>query len=65
MLSCEGYKMFYGKANVTLKGSKTPLKGTWLWNPETEMWYINRCEKFPWGTSFDKIYDIEELPYGE
>ena len=57
--------MFYGTANYYCKGTKKKLKGTWLWNPEREMWYIGSCKSFPWGTSFDKIFDIEELPYGE
>lgn len=44
MLTCEGYKMFYGEATVTPLNPKFPpmtIKGTWLYRPDTDCWYVN------------------------
>ena len=62
MLECEGYKMFYGYATVRVAPDVEPLEfhGTWLYKPETEYWYLNGCDAFPYGASFPKG-DIEEI----
>lgn len=47
MLTCDGYKMFYGTVRVTPttlpdgKRWKEPfdLTGTWLYRPDTRYWY--------------------------
>lgn len=56
MLSCEGYKMFEGKATVTPTNTKFPPRvedGVWLYKPEYDCWYVN-------GNSYPaKIVDIE------
>lgn len=56
MLSCEGYKMFDGKATVTPASDRFPSKvedGVWLYKPEYDCWYVN-------GHSYPaKIVDIE------
>lgn len=44
MLTCEGYKMFYGMATVTPINPKFPqqtITGTWLYKPEYGCWYVN------------------------
>lgn len=61
MLKCEGYKMFYGDATVTPKNDKFParrIRGTWLFKPEWDCWYVN-------GQSFPAsiVSDFEEVPY--
>ena len=42
MLSCEGYRMFYGTATVKWAAT-TPetVKGTWLYRPDVDCWYCN------------------------
>lgn len=42
MLTCEGYKMFFGAATVTPNGKKSDaydVIGTWLYKPECNSWY--------------------------
>ena len=42
MLTCDGYKMFYGAATVVPKGKLSEsydLIGTWLYKPEFDRWY--------------------------
>lgn len=42
MLTCEGYKMFFGAATVTPNGKKSEaydVIGTWLYKPESNRWY--------------------------
>ena len=41
MLSCEGYKMFYGTVTINPKNSNPSfdLTGTWLYKPEHNCWY--------------------------
>lgn len=49
MLTCEGYKMFYGMATVTPVNPKFPqqtITGTWLYKPEYDCWYVNG-ESYP------------------
>ena len=49
MMTCEGYKMFYGEATVTPINPKFPprnILGTWLYKPEHNCWYVNG-ESFP------------------
>ena len=49
MLSCEGYKMFYGIATVRPANpliSRTVHMGTWLYKPEYDCWYVNG-QSFP------------------
>lgn len=44
MLECEGYKMFKGEATITPRNPQFPAKtvyGTWLYNPEWDVWYVN------------------------
>lgn len=44
MLKCEGYKMFYGEAMITPKNKNfapRKEKGTWLYKPEYDCWYVN------------------------
>lgn len=48
MLTCEGYKMFFGRATITpvnMRGSFTVI-GTWLYKPEYRCWYVNG-ESYP------------------
>ena len=53
MLTCEGFKMFQGRAVVKYRnGTQHELEGTWLYRPDTDMWYVNDCPEFPWGTCF-------------
>lgn len=42
MLTCEGYKMFFGIATVKWS-AVTPetVRGTWLYKPEFDCWYCN------------------------
>lgn len=59
MLSCEGYKMFYGSARVDpLPGTGWYENGTWLYKPEYDCWYVN-------GHSYPAvlIHDIREEPH--
>lgn len=57
MLTCEGFKMFDGSALVSPKNGLKPFRitGTWLFNPETNCWYVD-------GRSFSNsiISDIQE-----
>lgn len=42
MLTCEGYKMFYGAATVTPKNPEFKpfeIVGTWLYKPDCDCWY--------------------------
>lgn len=44
MLECEGYKMFFGTAIVAPKSSTVKpfvVRGTWLYKPEYDCWYVN------------------------
>ena len=46
MLTCEGYKMFYGQAYIRPKNPAFPNMGwyetgTWLYKPEFDCWYVN------------------------
>lgn len=43
MLTCEGYRMFYGTATVTpVSGfAQMEITGTWLYKPEHDCWYVN------------------------
>ena len=53
MLSCEGYKMFYGTATVTPVTGRPPFQatGTWLYKPEYKCWYCQPdtgfCSSYP------------------
>lgn len=42
MLTCEGYKMFYGSALIS-PVNREPYRvyGTWLYKPEYDCWYCN------------------------
>lgn len=49
MLECEGYKMFFGSADVVPVNPRFPkrtIRGTWLYKPEYDCWYV-RGESFP------------------
>lgn len=40
MLTCEGYRMFYGTATVTpVNAEAYDVTGTWLYKPEYDCWY--------------------------
>ena len=44
MLSCEGYKMFRGKAKIVPPNPKfLPFieEGDWLYKPDYDCWYVN------------------------
>ena len=42
MLTCEGYRMFYGTATVTpVARPAFDVTGTWLYKPEYRCWYVN------------------------
>jgi len=65
MLICEGYKMFKGSAKFTPRRTGAEPKkfsGTWLYNPEFAMWFVNNCPDLPFGSSFpaSQISDIQE-----
>ena len=61
MLTCEGYKMFKGRARVRfLRGNIRELDGVWLYRPDTDMWYLNGNPDFRWGSSFYRE-DVEIL----
>ena len=62
MLKCEGYKMFSGSAVIRPKNPKFPpqtIKGTWLYKPEYDCWYVN-------GSSYmaEIVTDFMEEPSG-
>lgn len=62
MLKCEGYKMFSGSAVIRPKNPKFPpqtIKGTWLYKPEYDCWYVN-------GSSYmaEIVTDFTEEPSG-
>lgn len=48
MLSCEGYKMFSGRATIVPVNGKEPytIMGTWLYKPEWDCWYVGG-QSFP------------------
>ena len=46
--------MFRGFATVTCPKKTLVLHGTWMYHPELQMWFINGCDEYPWGTSFHK-----------
>jgi len=52
VLSCEGFKMFRGEAEIDTAKGAIRFSGVWLYHPEKRMWYINDCPVFPFGTSF-------------
>lgn len=63
MLKCEGYMMFRGSAAVKYRNGKTEkLRGTWLYRPDNNMWYLADCPQHPWGISFypEDLSDIAE-----
>ena len=40
MLTCEGYRMFFGDTEITFKNRKPfVVTGTWLYKPEYDCWY--------------------------
>lgn len=42
MLTCEGYKMFYGTMEITPRNPEFKpfiVEGTWLYKPEYGCWY--------------------------
>ena len=42
MLTCEGYKLFYGTATVVpVNAEPYDVTGTWLYKPEYGCWYCN------------------------
>lgn len=50
VLTCEGYKMFYGTVTFTPASDRFPAEdvtGTWLYIPETGCWYCNGCSYNP------------------
>ena len=53
MLTCEGYKMFVGYAEIKYPmRSPRYISGRWLYRPDTGFWYVNGSPDFPWGSSF-------------
>lgn len=42
MLECEGYKMFFGSAQI-LPVNREPfvVRGTWLYKPQYDTWYCS------------------------
>ena len=64
MLECEGFKMFDGVAKIPLgdfRGNEMTVVGTWLYNPEQNMWFVGACSEFPFGSSFDKIEIVKDF----
>ena len=54
MLVCEGYRMFRGTMRFLARLPGAPdmfFHGTWLYKPENNMWYVNNCPDYPYGTS--------------
>lgn len=42
MLTCEGYKMFFGVCKINwANGYSEDILGTWLYKPEYKCWYCN------------------------
>lgn len=62
MLTCDGYKMFYGTARIVPKNDNPPyeMRGTWLYKPEYDCWYCK--DETGWVTSMsaDVVTDIYE-----
>ena len=58
MLTCEGYKMFFGVCRITPVNDYPPfdVRGTWLYRPDVDTWYCN-------GSSFpaDVVTVTEDL----
>lgn len=57
MLECEGYKMFKGTALVrpkTVNLAVMAIKGTWLYKPEHNCWYVGGCS-YP-----EEIVEVKE-----
>ena len=65
MLECENYKMFYGRATITPRNANKPyqLEGVWLYRPDLDFWFLNKCKQVPLGTSFpaNMISDIDDM----
>lgn len=63
MLKCEGYKMFYGTALITCQNGRVYReRGTWLYRPDLEMWFVTPNKLHPLGTSYppDMVSDFVE-----
>lgn len=61
MLTCEGYKMFFGAATVVPNGKKNEaydVIGTWLYKPEFDRWC---CAGNAYPATF--VTDIRELSH--
>lgn len=62
MLTCDGYKMFYGTVMVTpVEGEPHDETGTWLYRPDRDYWYC-KPEDGKWvrGWPTDMLSDFRE-----
>ena len=62
MLKCEGYKMFKGTVTVVPVNGRPPfkVKGTWLYKPDTECWYVQPEHELSASYTPDVLTDFEE-----
>lgn len=68
MYIVDGYKMTAGMATFRFQSrtdgeeKEIRVNGTFLYRPDTKLWYIGPCKDFPWGVTFpkDAMVQIEE-----